>query len=131
VIKSKMLFLCSGNPCRTQMAEAFLRDAAGDRFSVIRAGGDPTQLHPEAVVAMREVGIETSGQTPKDVSRFSVSGSPISFHCATSNRNALVRFLQEPFGGSNGILTPLSREITGRRYVASGISFGSAASNLS
>lgn len=69
-IKSKVLFLCSGNSCRTQIAEAFLRDLAGDRFDVISAGGDPTPLDPEAVDAMRELGIEMSGQTSKDVSRF-------------------------------------------------------------
>jgi arsenate reductase (thioredoxin) len=54
MIKSKVLFLCSGNSCRTRMAEAFLRDLAGDRFEVISAGGDPTPLDPEAVNAMRE-----------------------------------------------------------------------------
>jgi arsenate reductase len=70
MIKSKVLFLCSGNSCRTQMAEAFLRDLAGDRFDVISAGGDPTPLDPEAVDAMRELGIEISGQASKDVSRF-------------------------------------------------------------
>jgi len=56
MIKSKVLFLCSGNSCRTQMAEAFLRDLAGDRFDVISAGGDPTPLDPEAVRAMNELG---------------------------------------------------------------------------
>ena len=70
MIKSKVLFLCSGNSCRTQMAEAFLRYLAGDRFNVISAGVDPTPLDPEAVDAMRELGIDMAGQTPKDVSRF-------------------------------------------------------------
>lgn len=70
MIKSKVLFLCSGNSCRTQMAEAFLRDLAGDRFDIVSAGADPTPLDPEAVQAMSELGIDISGHTPKDVSRF-------------------------------------------------------------
>jgi len=70
MIKSKVLFLCSGNSCRTQMAEAFLRDLASDRFDIISAGGDPTPLDPEAIQAMGELGIDISGQTPKDVSGF-------------------------------------------------------------
>jgi arsenate reductase (thioredoxin) len=70
MIKSKVLFLCSGNSCRTQMAEAFLRDLAGDRFEIISAGADPTPLDPEAVAAMRELGIDIAGQSSKDVSRF-------------------------------------------------------------
>lgn len=84
MIKSKALFLCSGNSCRTQMAEAFLRDLAGDRFDVISAGGDPTPLDPEAVDAMRELGIDMSGQTPKDVSRF--LGQRFSYVISLCNR---------------------------------------------
>jgi arsenate reductase len=63
-IKSKVLFLCSGNSCRTQMAEAFLRDLAGDRFDVTSAGDDPATLDPEAAEAMGELGIDISGHTP-------------------------------------------------------------------
>jgi protein-tyrosine-phosphatase len=70
MVKPTVLFLCSGNSCRAQMAEAFLRDLAGDRFEAVSAGGDPTLLDSEAVEAMYELGIDISGQTPKDVSRF-------------------------------------------------------------
>ena len=70
MIKAKVLFLCTENSCRTQMAEAFLRDLAGDRFEIVSAGADPGRIDPEAISAMRELGIEMSGQTPKDVTRF-------------------------------------------------------------
>ncbi len=52
------------------MAEALLRDLAGDRFDIVSAGGDPTPLDPEAVKAMGELGIDISGQKSKDVSGF-------------------------------------------------------------
>lgn len=76
MIKTKVLFLCSGNSCRTQMAEAMLREIAGDRFDVTSAGANPTSLDPEAVEAMREIGIDISHQETKVVdgylgSRFS------------------------------------------------------------
>ncbi len=70
MIKPKVLFLCTGNSCRTQMAEAMLRQIAGDRFEITSAGGDPTPIDPEAVEAMREIGIDISDQSPKDVGRF-------------------------------------------------------------
>jgi len=70
VIKPKVLFLCTGNSCRTQMAEAMIRQIAGDRFEITSAGGDPTPIDPEAVEAMREIGIDISDQSPKDVGRF-------------------------------------------------------------
>ena len=46
MIKPKVLFLCSDNSCRTQMAEAFLRDMAGDRFEVVSAGAEATDTGP-------------------------------------------------------------------------------------
>jgi arsenate reductase (thioredoxin) len=70
VIKSNVLFLCTGNSRRTQMAERFLRTLAGDRFEVVSAGSEETPLGPDAVAAMREVGIDISGQETKAVNRF-------------------------------------------------------------
>ncbi|HVD52238.1 MAG TPA: arsenate reductase ArsC [Candidatus Udaeobacter sp.] len=63
----RVLFLCSHNAARSQMAEGFLRAYAGDRFTVQSAGTKATAIHPFAVRAMREVGIDISGQSSKSV----------------------------------------------------------------
>jgi arsenate reductase len=70
MIKPKVLFLCSGNGCRTQMAEGFLRDVAGERFEALSAGAEASTLDPDAVAVMDEVGLDISGQTPKKVDLF-------------------------------------------------------------
>lgn len=70
MIKSSVLFLCTGNSRRTQMAEGFLRALAGDEFDVVSAGSEETPLDPDAVAAMSEVGIDISGQEPKAVNNF-------------------------------------------------------------
>jgi arsenate reductase (thioredoxin) len=67
MIKPKVLFLCSDNGCRTQMAEAFLRDMAGERFEALSAGAEAGTLDPDAVAAMDEAGLDISGRTPKKV----------------------------------------------------------------
>jgi arsenate reductase len=66
-LKPKVLFLCTGNSARSQMAEGYLRHVAGDRFEPISAGIQPKGLNPLAVEAMREVGIDISGHTSKNV----------------------------------------------------------------
>ncbi|HEX7169593.1 MAG TPA: arsenate reductase ArsC [Rubrobacter sp.] len=64
--KQKVLFLCTQNSARSQMAEGFLRHLVGDRFEAYSAGIDPTaEVHPCAVEAMSEVGIDISEQYPK------------------------------------------------------------------
>src|SRR5450631_4689127 len=70
VIKSSVLFLCTGNSRRTQMAEGFLRTLAGDEFDVVSAGSEETPLDPDAIAAMSEVGIDISGHEPKAVNRY-------------------------------------------------------------
>lgn len=63
-----VLFLCTGNSCRSQMAEGWLRAIGGDRFSVESAGIEAHGKNPRAVAAMQEVGLDISGQESKILS---------------------------------------------------------------
>jgi arsenate reductase (thioredoxin) len=60
-----VLFLCSHNAARSQMAEAFLKHYAGDRFEIHSAGLEPTAVHPLTIRVMDEVGIDIRGQQAK------------------------------------------------------------------
>lgn len=66
----RVLFLCTGNSARSQMAEGLLRHTAGDRFVVASAGVAPTRVRPEAIQVMREIGIDISHQHSKSVDDF-------------------------------------------------------------
>ena len=65
-----MLFLCTHNSARSQMAEGLLRYLAGDRVEVMSAGTEATHIRPLAVRAMDEVGIDISGQESKTLDRY-------------------------------------------------------------
>ena len=69
--KPRVLFLCTGNSARSQMAEALLRAYAGDRFEVHSAGVNAKgHILAEVLVVMKELGIDMQGQRSKDVSEF-------------------------------------------------------------
>ena len=68
--KRTVLFLCTGNSARSQMAEALLRERAGDRFEIYSAGIEPKGLNPHAVRAMEERGIDIRDQRSKSVREF-------------------------------------------------------------
>jgi hypothetical protein len=63
-VVKKVLFLCSANSARSQMAEALLRALAGDAFESHSAGTAPRELHPLAIVVMAERGIDIADQRP-------------------------------------------------------------------
>lgn len=66
--KQNVLFLCTGNSCRSQIAEGWLRHLAGDRFNALSAGTDAAdEVNPLAVKVMDEIGIDISGQKPTDL----------------------------------------------------------------
>jgi arsenate reductase len=68
--KTRVLFLCTGNSARSQMAEAFLRQYAGDRFVVYSAGLEPKGIHPFTRQVLAEIGLDMSSQTSKDLGQF-------------------------------------------------------------
>ena len=65
--KRKVLFLCTGNSCRSQMAEGLLRHYYSNRFEAFSAGIDPTEINPYAIRVMQEIGIDISHQNAKSI----------------------------------------------------------------
>lgn len=69
--KPTILILCTGNSCRSQLAEGLLRAAAGDLFTVESAGSKPAgRIHPRAITVMQEIGIDISGHRSKHLDEF-------------------------------------------------------------
>ena len=68
--RARVLFLCTHNSARSQMAEGLLRHLAGDRFEAMSAGTEATRVRPLAVRAMGEVGVDISGQESKALNRY-------------------------------------------------------------
>jgi arsenate reductase (thioredoxin) len=68
--RKRLLFLCTGNSARSQMAEGLLRHEAGDLFEVFSAGTEPSRVRPEAIAVMNEIGIDISGHRSKSVNEF-------------------------------------------------------------
>ena len=69
--KPRVLILCTGNSCRSHMAEGILRAAAGDLLEVHSAGSNPAgYVHPKAIEALREINIDISAHTSKHMNDF-------------------------------------------------------------
>jgi arsenate reductase len=69
--KPLVLILCTGNSCRSQLAEGILREAAGDLIEVQSAGSNPSgHVHPLAIQVMKEIGIDISGHRSKHMNEF-------------------------------------------------------------
>ena len=68
--KAKVLFLCTGNSARSQIAEAFLKKHDGDRYEAYSAGTEPTGINPYTGRVMEEVGMNLSGQYSKHVKEY-------------------------------------------------------------
>lgn len=69
----KILFLCTGNSCRSQMAEGWARELKGDAFEAFSAGIETHGLNDHAVEVMREVGVDISGQRSLHIDEFDLS----------------------------------------------------------
>lgn len=69
-MKKSVLFLCTHNSARSQMAEGLLRHLAGERFEVFSAGTEQTRVHPLAIEAMKDLDIDLSSHSSKTLERF-------------------------------------------------------------
>jgi len=68
--KKKILFICTGNACRSQIAEGLLRNLAPDHYEVFSAGSCPSKVHPISIVVMEEIGIDISNHTSDPISNY-------------------------------------------------------------
>ena len=75
--KKKVIFICTGNACRSQMAEGLLRHMAGNKFKVYSAGSHPSRLHPASVVVMAEWNIDIAHHTSEPINDYLETGIDI------------------------------------------------------
>jgi arsenate reductase len=68
--RRRVIFVCTHNSARSQMAEGMLRGWGGSRYEALSAGTEATDVRPEAIAVMREIGIEISGQSSKTLEPF-------------------------------------------------------------
>ena len=69
-MKQKIIFICTGNSCRSQIAEGILKNEASERFSVFSAGSQPSRLHPASVSVMQEWGIDISHNKSESINNY-------------------------------------------------------------
>ena len=69
-MKYKIIFICTGNSCRSQIAEGILKNEASDRFNVFSAGSHPSRLHPASVAVMQEWGIDISHHKSESINNY-------------------------------------------------------------
>ena len=68
--KAQVLFLCTGNSARSQMAEALMRKYGGEQFEVYSAGLEPSVINPYAIKVLNEIGVDISGQYSKPLEKY-------------------------------------------------------------
>ena len=107
----KILFLCTGNACRSQIAEGLLRHLAGARFQVFSAGTYPSRVHPCSIKVMQEWGLDISSHTSDHVDDYLEEGIDIVISVCDSARQICPTFpgevkrlhwsIEDPFGSWN------------------------------
>ena len=69
-MKHNIIFICTGNSCRSQIAEGLLKNEAGDKFNVYSAGSHPSRIHPASIKVMSEWGIDISNQKSEIIDKY-------------------------------------------------------------
>ena len=109
VSKQKVLFVCTGNSCRSQIAEGLLNEMAAKYFEVYSAGSHPSRVHPNAISVMKEINIDISNHTSNSVVEYLNTGIDIVITVCDNAKLACPIFpkktmkihwsIDDPFGG--------------------------------
>ena len=109
--KQKVLFICTGNSCRSQIAEGLLKDMASSQFEVYSAGSHPSHVHPNAITVMKEKSIDISQNTSDSIDKYSSIGIDTVITVCDNAREACPVFnenvkrihwsIKDPFDGWN------------------------------
>jgi len=94
--KIKVLFLCTHNSARSQMAEGLLKHYYGEKYEVFSAGATPTQVNPFAVKVMAEIGIDISKQRSKSIEEFRGKDIDLVISVCTSSARVTCPFCSSP-----------------------------------
>ena len=97
--KVKVLFLCTHNSARSQMAEGLLRHYYGEKYEVFSAGATPTRVNPFAIKVMAEIGIDISTQRSKSIDEFQGKNIDLVVSVCTSSARVTCPFCSSPLLG--------------------------------
>ena len=97
--KVKVLFLCTHNSARSQMAEGLLRQFYGEKYEVFSAGASPTRVNPLAIQVMGEIGIDISGQRSKSIEEFRGKDIDLVVSVCESSVRVICPFCSSPIVG--------------------------------
>ena len=94
--KPKVLFICTHNSARSQMAEGLLRHIYGDKYEIFSAGTNPTNINPLAVKALAELGIDASKQYSKGLDEFSETEIDLAVAVCQSSAKTICTLCSSP-----------------------------------
>jgi arsenate reductase (thioredoxin) len=94
--KRKVLFICTHNSARSQMAEGLLRNIYGDKYEVFSAGTNPTNINPLAIKALAELGIDASKQYSKGLDEFSETEIDLAVAVCQSSAKTICTLCSSP-----------------------------------
>jgi arsenate reductase len=97
--KTKILFLCTHNSARSQLAEGLLRHIYGDRYEVFSAGATPTRVNPLAIKVMAEIGIDISKHRSKSIEEFRGKDIDLVVSVCKSSVKVICPFCSSPIVG--------------------------------
>ncbi len=119
--KTRILFLCTHNSARSQLAEGLLRHFFGDRYEVYSAGASPTRVNPLAIKAMAEISIDISKQRSKGIDEFQDRDIDLVVTVCTGNAKDVCPFCFSPIAGARPEI--LNETVPGaKRYIQHGFS---------